>query len=82
MRLRMVVVVLAILCAVFALGRISAQVIGVRPVPAKVMTGEDLGFQVEGLRGDTPVGRIVVKVNGRWVNAELATQPTLPLATR
>jgi hypothetical protein len=36
--------------------------------PARVVTGGDLGFRVEGT--DTqgrPVGSVVIKVNGEWV---------------
>jgi hypothetical protein len=35
------------------------------------MTGSDVGFRVEGIRGGTPVGTLVVKVNGEWVEADL-----------
>jgi len=40
------------------------------------MTGDDLGFRVEGLRGNTPIGRVVVKVNGQWVEAEFGSAPS------
>ena len=44
-----------------------AQVIAVRPVTPTVLAGGDLGFRVNGDRGGTPVGELVVKVNGQWV---------------
>ena len=56
---------------------ITAQALAVRPVPPKVMTGSDLGFRVEGLRGNTPVGSFVVKVNGEWVVVDTAPVPAL-----
>jgi hypothetical protein len=32
-----------------------------------------VGFRVEGIRaGKTPVGKVVVRVNGEWVEAEIA----------
>ena len=50
----------------------SAQVRVWRPVPEpKVMSGADVGFRVEGFRGDTPSGTIVIRVNGAWVEAEI-----------
>jgi hypothetical protein len=35
----------------------------------KVMSGEELGFRVEGMYGEQPVGGIVIRVNGNWVEA-------------
>jgi hypothetical protein len=49
-----------------------AQVIAVNPVTPTVLAGGDFGFRIEGDRGGTPVGELVVKVNGQWVVAELA----------
>ena len=75
MRVRLIVGVLVILCALLSWElvrvRAQAQAIGIDPVPPRVMTGEDVGFRVEGLRGDRPVGKIVVRVNGEWVEAEI-----------
>ena len=64
--------VAAIAIAVFVVvGTVRAQVLGVDPVTPRVMSGADLGFRVEGLRGGTAVGTIVIKVNGEWVEAEI-----------
>ena len=83
MRFRYVVAAIAIVCSFVIWKSATAQVVGVTPVPPRVMTGSDIGFRVEGLRGDTPVGRIVVRVNDRWVEAELAPpSPVSPLSTR
>ena len=36
-----------------------------RPLPEpKVLFGDDVGFRVEGMRGEVPTGVIVIKVNG------------------
>ncbi len=50
----------------------SAQVRFWKPVPEpKVMFGNDVGFRVEGFRGEVPAGTIVIRVNGEWVEAEI-----------
>ena len=72
---------LAILFA-FALGvGLSAQLLMTTPVTPHVVTGGDIGFRVEGLRGNTPIGRLVVKVDGNWVEADFGSA-TRPLSTR
>jgi hypothetical protein len=40
------------------------------PVPNStptVITGNDLGFQVDSTTGGIPTGKLVVKVNGKWI---------------
>jgi hypothetical protein len=34
--------------------------------------GEDVGFRIEAQRGNTAIGRIVIRVNGEWVETEAA----------
>jgi hypothetical protein len=58
-----------------------AQSIAVAPVTPRVLSGADVGFRVEGLRGNTPVGQVVVRVNGQWIAAELASGITRPAQT-
>ncbi len=36
----------------------------------EVIFGPQLGFRVDGHRGDTPVGAVVVRVDGKWVEVE------------
>jgi hypothetical protein len=71
-RTRIAVVVLWI-ASLFTVAAIaSAQLGQVVPLPEpKVFTGTDIGFRVEGSQGDTPVGHIVVKVDGKWVEAQM-----------
>ena len=39
----------------------------------QILSGSDIGFRVEGVRrGGTRVGALVVRVDGEWVEAELA----------
>ena len=75
MRFRYLVVLLSILSV--TVGWAAAQSIEVDKVAPTIIAGENLGFLVEGRRGATPVGRIVVKVDGRWVLAELGSGATL-----
>ena len=82
MYVRPILALLIVVVVVLAVTLAAAQNVMVEKVTPRVMTGEDVGFRVEGLReGSTPVGRIVVRINGRWVEAELASGP-LPLSTQ
>ena len=48
-----------------------AQSLQVTPVTPTVVSGPDLGFRVVGNRGGTPVGTLVIKMNGQWVEVEI-----------
>jgi hypothetical protein len=48
-----------------------AQARQVTPVTPTVVSGADFGFRVEGNRGGAPVGTLVIKMNGQWVEAEI-----------
>ena len=40
-------------------------------VPARspvILSGSDVGFRVESYSGETPVGRVVVRIDGEWVD--------------
>lgn len=43
---------------------------GQRLATPKVYAGVDIGFRVDGMRGEVPVVVPVVKVNGEWVEVE------------
>jgi hypothetical protein len=49
------------------------------PVTPKVLAGADVGFRVEATQGDRVIGQIVVKVNGKWVEATLGSGRVSPL---
>ena len=58
----------------------SAQQVGQMPgmwgsgldlVAPTVIAGSDLGFRVESIKDNIPVGTIVVRIDGRWVNAQV-----------
>ena len=50
-----------------------------RPVTPVVLAGPDIGFRMTGVKGDTPVGQLVVRVKGEWKVVEFGGGP-LPLA--
>jgi hypothetical protein len=82
MHFRSLIAALAVLVIIVAATWAAAQTVFVEKVTPTVVSGENVGFRVEGLRGgSTPVGRIVVRINGQWVTAELASGP-LPLSTQ
>jgi hypothetical protein len=64
-------VVFAFLMLAFVGGWVSAQVFPVVPVTPTVLSGENVGFRVEGYRGNVAVGRIVIQLDGEWVDAEI-----------
>ena len=37
---------------------------------AEVISGSDLGFRIDSRKGNTPVGRLVIRINGQWVEVE------------
>jgi hypothetical protein len=39
---------------------------------AKVLSGPDIGFRIERQERGTPIGKLVVRVNGQWVDAAFA----------
>ncbi len=47
-----------------------------RPTPSQlqpqltIISGNDLGFRVDAHKGNTPIGRFVVRIDGRWVEIE------------
>jgi hypothetical protein len=40
----------------------------------EVIFGPQLGFRVDSHRGDTPVGALVVRVEGKWVEVEFGAK--------
>jgi hypothetical protein len=61
----------------------SAQLLQDRPVqPPIVLSGSDVGFRVEGQRRDVVTGTLVVRVDGKWIDAQLAGRGPLKLSAR
>ena len=47
-----------------------------RPVPEPVvLSGSDLGFRVQGMYGEVPMGEIGIRVTGAWIDAQLGSRP-------
>jgi hypothetical protein len=46
-----------------------------------VISGNDIGFRVDRYDGRRPVGVIVIRVDGRWVEPKSVPQPT-PIGSR
>lgn len=48
--------------------------VSVRPVPVDpvVLSGNDLGFRMTARKRDTPVGQLVVRVDGEWKEVEFS----------
>ena len=83
MRLRYFAAGFLMAAGLFAGGWATAQSIAIERVPPRILSGGEVGFRVEGLRGGTPVGTVVVQVNGQWVAAEIGGPGlTTPLSGR
>lgn len=71
---RTLFVVLAVL-SVFAFGMTAspqtpAPQIPIPNTPKNVISGSDIGFRVERMQGNKIVGRLVVRINGEWIEAQ------------
>lgn len=42
-----------------------------------VIAGSDLGFRIEN-RDNVPIGKLVVRINGRWVDAQVGASGIVP----
>jgi hypothetical protein len=38
----------------------------------RVLSGPDFGFRIEADQGGTPLGKLVVRVDGKWIEARVA----------
>ena len=61
--------------------RVAAQTQPRAPIviDPKVIAGPDVGFIPTGFNGRTPTGRLVVRVNGQWVEVQLGGGVTMPV---
>lgn len=63
-------IVLIVVALAYAGGRTAGQA-PLRPLSPTVLSGDDVGFRVEAEQGGVAVGRLVVRIDGKWVEAEL-----------
>jgi hypothetical protein len=68
-----------VLVVLWAVSLIAAAAIAIAQAPETVLpidpiivSGNEVGFRIEGQRGQTPVGTIVVRIEGQWVEATLS----------
>jgi hypothetical protein len=68
---RLMLIVLLVLASVAFSAFASSQVsVAPTPVTPVVLSGADLGFRMTGHKRGTPVGQLVVRVNGEWREVE------------
>ena len=84
MRVRYLLVGIAWIMSVALVGTwASAQTSRWTPLTEPVIkSGEDLGFQVDWLYGQIPYGHLVIRQNGRWIEARIGApgdRQVLPL---
>lgn len=65
---------LALGAALTAASALAYAQAAIRPqaVEPKVYVGEDLGFRMTARKGDTPVGQLVIRVDGEWKEVEFS----------
>jgi hypothetical protein len=52
----------------------QAQVYRINPLPEpKVLFGPDFGMRIEGEQNGVPIGPLVVKIDGKWVEARIGS---------
>ena len=69
------------LFSLVAVGAIAQSRV-VRPLSEPItLTGSDIAFRVEGEEGQRPVGKLIVRYNGQWVEPRAAAG-TVTLASR
>jgi hypothetical protein len=63
----------SILWALSVIGAVTiATIARAQALETIVLSGSDVGFRIDGQRGRTPVGKIVVRIDGQWVEAALS----------
>lgn len=77
-RLVALVVFFVVLIGLAAWSRAQTAV-APNPVPPVVLAGPDIGFRMTGVKRGTPVGQLVVRINGDWKVVEFGSS-SLPLA--
>ena len=45
------------------------------PLDAKILSGDDIGFRIDSMQGNVPVGTFVIRLNGKWVETRSTTKP-------
>lgn len=56
----------------FVSGWAWAQSRSVVPVTPTVLSGGNVGFRVEGYSGEVAIGKLVIQVNGNWIETDFS----------
>ena len=76
MSARAAIIVGVLWCAsLVAVTSAREQSVQVVPLEAKILAGDDIGFRVDSMHGDVPVGTFVIRWKGKWVEARSTTKP-------
>lgn len=70
------VLVVAWLFSLVAVAAIAQSVAVVPLQEPVVLSGADIAFRVEGRQGTTPVGKLIIRFDGRWVEPKSAPDLT------
>jgi hypothetical protein len=83
-RVRFAVLVLWLLSLVAVGTLVHAQTRALPPLTdSTVFSGADIGFQAVQTGGKTVTGKLVIRVNGQWKDAEFISNPRVqPLSAR
>jgi len=58
---------------------VSGQMIRPEKIdPPIVVSGADLSFRIEARQGSTAIGKLLVRIEGRWVEADTLAGPIRP----
>ena len=71
-RRQMIIVVAFVLGALWAGARALDAQGFLTLVQPTVVAGPDVGFRVERVERGIPIGKLVVKIDGKWVDAQFA----------
>ena len=71
---RRLVMITLLAVAAMAGSAVAYSQVSVRPVPVEpvILSGSDLGFRMTARKRDTPVGQLVVRVDGEWKEVEFS----------
>jgi hypothetical protein len=79
-RVALVVLALIVGCGIYGWAQVVPAPL---PVPPGVISGTDLGFSVERTERNAAVGKLMVRVNGKWMEAQFSSQGRVfPLQTK
>ena len=78
------VIILTSIILVMGLGMWGFAQVGEerRVQPPVTVMGDDVGFRIEAYKGNTVLGTLVVRVKGKWIDAQLGGGPLTKLSAK